>query len=387
MNRLIIVGNGFDKAHGLNSDYCSFIKDYLYNAIVDFIEKKRYDDLLISINIDKSKSYTTENIYTVDIDNENIFNTIQVLQNKKRVYPIEFKCKSEFFEEICVDAEKKWVDIERTYYKHLIKLFDTIKKEEKIIESTLEPVRQLNNQMNHLKVLLNEYLYMQQQEQYISSSVNSNTLFREFMKETLLSHTWNDLLKNHQEKTKNEQDTKIIDDRIYPEKVMILNFNYTNPFNGYSEKYDVINIHGQLNSRSYPMVFGYGDERDEKYLELEKSEHNEFLENIKSFAYFQNKNYDNLLGFIELNDFEVWIAGHSCGLSDKTLLAQIFEHKFCKSIRVFYYESDGNDNYNEIVYNIARVMGDKIKMRGIVTPKHHFNKFGAVAGIIQKSYN
>ena len=49
MNRLIIVGNGFDKAHGLDSDYYSFIKDYLYNAIVSFIEKKHYDDLLISI--------------------------------------------------------------------------------------------------------------------------------------------------------------------------------------------------------------------------------------------------------------------------------------------------------------------------------------------------
>lgn len=382
MNRLIIVGNGFDKAHGLNSDYCSFIKDYLYNAIVNFVKNRHYDDLLISIHYNRGNSLVRV-IYIPDIDKDNVFNTIKEFQKKNSKYDIGFKCKSEFFEEICVDAEKKWVDIERTYYKHLIKLFENIKREEKIDDSMLEPVRQLNNQMNHLKELLNEYLYMQQQEQYISSSVNSNTLFREFMKETLLSHTWNDLLKNHQEKTKNEQDTKIIDDRIYPEKVMILNFNYTYPFKGYGEKYDVINIHGMLNYRD--MVFGYGDERDEKYLELEKSEYNEFLENIKSFAYFQNKNYDNLLGFIEQNDFEVWIAGHSCGLSDKTLLAQIFEHKFCKSIRVFYHEKDGNDNYNEIVYNIARVMSDKIKMRSIVTPKHEYNRFAAVAGIIRKS--
>ena len=178
----------------------------------------------------------------------------------------------------------------------------------------------------------------------------------------------NDLLKQHQENTKKESNPKNIDERIYPEKVMILNFNYTFPFKEYGGNCDVVNVHGQLNSRNYPMVFGYGDERDEKYLELEKSGIDEFLVNIKSFAYFQNKNYDELLGFIEQNDFEVWIAGHSCGLSDKTLLAQIFEHQFCKSVRVFYHEHEGADNYNEIVYNIARVMRNKIKMRGIVTP-------------------
>lgn len=262
-----------------------------------------------------------------------------------------------------------------------------IKKEGKNIDSMLELVRQLNKQMNHLKVLLGEYLYKQQQENYKSSTVRMNTLFSEFQKDTLLSHTWYELRKKHKENTSKDSDTGDVDERIYPEKVMILNFNYTFPFKEYGGNCDVVNVHGQLNSKNNPMIFGYGDERDEKYLELEKSEHNEFLENIKSFACFQNKNYDELLGFIEQNDFEVWIAGHSCGLSDKTLLAQIFEHQFCKSIRIFYHEKDGVDNYNEIVYNIARVMSNKIKMRGIVTPKHEDNRFGAVAGIIRKTLN
>ena len=29
MNRLIIIGNGFDLAHGLKTSYCDFIHDYL----------------------------------------------------------------------------------------------------------------------------------------------------------------------------------------------------------------------------------------------------------------------------------------------------------------------------------------------------------------------
>lgn len=146
MNRLIIVGNGFDKAHGLNSDYYSFIKDYLYKAIENFVKNRHYDDLLISIHYNRGNSLLRE-IYIPDIDKDNVFNTIQEFQKKNGKYDIGFKCKSEFFKEICVDAEKKWVDIERTYYKYLIELFDNIKTKEKIIDTTLA-LQFLNQQMN-----------------------------------------------------------------------------------------------------------------------------------------------------------------------------------------------------------------------------------------------
>jgi len=105
MNRLIIVGNGFDKAHGLDSDYYSFIKDYLYNAIENFVKNKHYDDLLISIHYNRGNSPLRE-IYIPDIDKNNVFNTIQEFQKKNSKYDVAFKCKSYFFTEICVDAEK-----------------------------------------------------------------------------------------------------------------------------------------------------------------------------------------------------------------------------------------------------------------------------------------
>lgn len=81
MNRLIIVGNGFDKAHGLDSDYYSFIKDYLYNAIENFVTNKHYDDLLISIHYNRGNSPLRE-IYIPDIDKNNVFNTIQEFQKR-----------------------------------------------------------------------------------------------------------------------------------------------------------------------------------------------------------------------------------------------------------------------------------------------------------------
>ena len=36
MNRLIIIGNGFDLAHGIKTSYKDFIADYLCNAINTF---------------------------------------------------------------------------------------------------------------------------------------------------------------------------------------------------------------------------------------------------------------------------------------------------------------------------------------------------------------
>ena len=67
--------------------------------------------------------------------------------------------------------------------------------------------------------------------------------------------------------------------------------------------------------------------------------------------------------------------GHSCGLSDKTLLKTIFEHPNCISIRPFYYiDKDGNNNYNDIVKNIYRTFTDKALMRDKVVNQEYCRK-------------
>ncbi|MBK6364090.1 MAG: hypothetical protein IPF52_11590 [Saprospiraceae bacterium] len=55
---------------------------------------------------------------------------------------------------------------------------------------------------------------------------------------------------------------------------------------------------------------------------------------IKSFDYFKTDNYSKLLAFLE-SEFDVYIMGHSCGLSDRTLLSTIFEHENCRKIKIF----------------------------------------------------
>lgn len=43
---------------------------------------------------------------------------------------------------------------------------------------------------------------------------------------------------------------------------------------------------------------------------------------MKTYWYLRTNNYQKLIDFVSSNDFEVYIMGHSCGLSDKTLLGK-----------------------------------------------------------------
>jgi hypothetical protein len=81
----------------------------------------------------------------------------------------------------------------------------------------------------------------------------------------------------------------------------------------------------------------------------------------------RTNNYKRMLDFIENDSFQVQILGHSCGLSDRTLLNTIFEHDNCKSIKVFYHEYQGEngltDNLSDIEKNISRHFHNKPLMR------------------------
>ena len=57
MNRLIIIGNGFDLAHGLPTSYKNFIDDYWGNVIKESKDKDVYDDELFSLNLNIKKEH------------------------------------------------------------------------------------------------------------------------------------------------------------------------------------------------------------------------------------------------------------------------------------------------------------------------------------------
>ena len=141
-------------------------------------------------------------------------------------------------------------------------------------------------------------------------------------------------------------------EHILPNELLILDFNYTNTTSKYHR--DVIHIHGSL-ADPKTMIFGYGDELDENYKKLSNLNDNHYLKNIKSIRYLESGNYRDLLRFINSAPYQIYIMGHSCGNSDRTLLNTLFEHENCVSIKPFYYQKDEeNDNYSEITQNISR---------------------------------
>ena len=164
-----------------------------------------------------------------------------------------------------------------------------------------------------------------------------------------------------------------------PNNIMLLDFNYTNTADLYlpnADKFTVNHIHGSL-SNPESVIFGYGDERDDEYEVLMKKNDDEYLQHIKSFRYLEASNYRDMLSFIESAPYQLCIMGHSCGLSDRTLLATLFEHRNCVSIKPYYHKKDdGTDNYRELVQNIARNFKDPTLMRDRVVRKDRCEPLG-----------
>lgn len=159
---------------------------------------------------------------------------------------------------------------------------------------------------------------------------------------------------------------------LLPNRIMLLNFNYTNTADLYlrkNERFVINHIHGNLNEPD-SVIFGYGDELDENYKKMLEKNDNEYLRNIKSVKYLESVNYRNLLEFMESSPYQIFIMGHSCGNSDRTLLNTLFEHRNCVSIKPFYHKwDDGTDNYMELVQNISRNFTDMKLMRDRVVNK------------------
>ena len=362
MNRLILIGNGFDLAHGLKTSYADFIEWYweqwgkrLIKEITDFLS-----DGLCSFKLHTTQYYSTWYHYWLQHRNPIIqWNFHEVAENERLC---DFSYKSLFFEEICQSVENRgWVDIENIYYSYLCK-------------DDIDP-KLLNEQLAIIRTKLIEYLTE------VQKNVTNNVIKGEIRSKMIAPFCENDIAVGSK---KEYGKMRITSPNICPDRTLLLNFNYTDcadyykhcltiPSNVDIRKFDfhcpTIHIHGELPDES-SVIFGYGDELDEKYKTIVSKNENEYLRNVKSVKYLEHANYRNMLEFIESAPFQIFIMGHSCGNSDRTLLNTLFEHRNCVSIKPFYYiKDDGSDNYIELVQNISRNFTDMKLMRDRVVNK------------------
>lgn len=368
MNRLVIIGNGFDIAHGLKTSYMDFINWYWDERVKSFFHNDTTvsEDCLCKLTIigkknSSWKGFAHDNKYF----NKDNFSGNEVIDKiRKTPDMFSFEC-SKFFETILQSIETKgWVDIENDYYQLLKMGADSANHR--------YTIKELNKQLKFIQDKLVEYLNS------LSSVPQKEELKEEIhflfdpwdisttdMNRTLgnLGFVAPNINEIHQDKKKYRQLLK-------PRKIMLLNFNYTSTVNQYMDYDDTINyIHGDL-EHPEKIIFGYGDELDKDYQELLDRNDNELLNYAKSVKYLETRNYRDLLEFLNSGLFQVVILGHSCGNSDRTLLNTVFEHQNCVSIKPYYHKwDDRRDNYLDIVQNICRNFTDMKLFRDRVVNK------------------
>ena len=356
MNRLVIIGNGFDMAHGLKTSYMDFINWYW--------EQRLYALLTEHTAISQDSLCKLEIVNTKDCSSWHLFfftNSLRSVITGEWKYPPSeiisaFKGNtdgfsvtySRFFETIIQSIETKgWVDIENDYYQLL--------KETKKTDCGYT-VKELNEQLAFLQEKLVEYLQTISTNQPIKDLHDAIIDFfdpadfsTEGRKKALEDigldiKSFGEVEHNYEERNK-----------LIPKRIMLLSFNYTATAKMYSNfNLDFNYIHGDL-EHPENIIFGYGDELDKDYQAILDMNDNELLKHVKSVKYLETRNYHNMLEFLMSAPFQVVIMGHSCGNSDRTLLNTVFEHENCVSIKPFYHKwEDGTDNYLDIVQNISR---------------------------------
>ena len=410
MNRLILIGNGFDLAHGLKTSYKDFIKWYWTRRIMGLrgLLSHISNDGLCSLKLKNEMdvwnvwAHCNSALYSTNIDGKAI---VEEIRKDTRNFSVE---STPLFQEICYKIDTKgWADIEEIYYKHLTRQYHGAR-----------PPKDVNDEFDKIRKELIEYLTEIQNG--ITDDVTMpgirREIFKPFSKEDIAigaMDQWNEMLKDRLNYRGNEWEhlvvayNEIYESRGYyadfiecfckehsdvtrlgefddvnercpgfllPDNILLLNFNYTNTADLYlpeADKFQVNHIHGSL-SHPQSVIFGYGDEHDDEYQPLMKKNDNEYLRHIKSFRYLEAANYRKMLSFIEMDTYQVCIMGHSSGVSDRTLLKKLFEHKNCVSIKPYYHQKkDGTDDYWDIVCNIARNISDPSLMRDRVVIKEH----------------
>lgn len=400
MNRIIIVGNGFDLAHGLKTKYEDFIDWYFGKWVKILKDSTRCyaKDELCEFQTRNNYECFYSYFYNCSLDG----NMCDLIRKTQQYYGLRFMPCSLLGRMLQSVKTKGWVDIEADYYAMLVECkgkkdeLEKLNKDFAVIQSLLvEYLKEIEENGISKKVLIRKirekilspfsakemsieakdkwFAFLENRfkgddfinriKLYVSSNVTRKvSKVREF-------------LSAYREQVRYlgiESVVDILPEMLYPDCIMLLNFNYTKMADLYlpkSGRFLVNHIHGDL-SLPESVIFGYGDESDDEYKKLQKINDNEYLRHIKTNRYLETPNYRDLLSFIDSAPFQVCIMGHSCGLSDKTLLNTLFEHKNCVSIKPYYYVNEqGKDNYLDIVQNISRNFTNPQLMRDRVVNK------------------
>lgn len=299
MRNLLIIGNGFDLSHNLETSY----KDFLIDVIDSEIKNKK-----------EYPNYFKLSVWNISSDASQILTKIKNGNSVSNFFSI----KNRFFGDILKATANNWYDIESLYFKKLDEICSpSLPRLTENKENEYNSVTDLNVEFDEVKRGLEYYLTNKLSEQ---SLINVNSTFF---------------------------------NKIDSVNTLVLNFNYTETIKKYfvNPKSKIIAIHGELNRESNKIIFGYSADHEETKNFLEEENSYEFMRNIKRHRYMDTNNEEELKDYLKIEkDINVSVLGHSCGISDRLILKQIFTNKNVKSIRVFY-----NNNKLSFEKTLARI--------------------------------
>lgn len=327
MNRLIIVGNGYDLALGLPTLYQNFLVWYLNEKVISKLKRgTKFSDGLWEFEIP---------LLTSSFDDFSIKSLKEGY--KKLEYQVQWELtknrESILLNHLFNNSSPNWADVELGYFELLVQYSKS---------KDIAKVKRLNQELSAFEEYLMEYL----------ASIDRRSSDGDVI-------SYSHLTRQVKEKFIKMPSGPITDVDLNLKDALIINFNYTHAADVL--KYtvenegincDLIHIHGRHNDYSKHRIFGYGDETDSSFQELKDLNDECYLEHFKSYKYSRNANLRKVMSFIDKDYYDVHVIGHSCGLSDRVLLSSIFDDEFCISI-VPYIRKDIN-NYFSLQTGISR---------------------------------
>lgn len=219
MNRLVLIGNGFDLAHGLKTSYADFIYWYWKSRILNSYEVRsnEWDDGLCKLTYLQGLWSELMFYKQFELKAASGKEIYEGLVEEKEIFKVE---PSPLFERILNSIETMgWVDIENEYYSLLVLLHGHVK----------DNYRNHNKQLEILRDKLIEYLDEESNKSVDSIADIEEKICRPIIrKELAVSSSIYSGIKDN--------------DEIHPEYTMLLSFNYTNTSRLYESNHPNIKV-------------------------------------------------------------------------------------------------------------------------------------------------
>lgn len=358
-NNILVIGNGFDIAHGLNTSYLEFIDFCDMIGKLEFIEESNVSKLIRQINKNKHDSNHSfeQSVYRKIT---NYFSNSKYLNNDK--FSMERKkfikgCKNNFWLKYVLEHRSimgnRWTDFEY--------IIGSIVEAHAYISNNLKDFKKEQNfqyRKDHKNI---EEVY-QLLDKYNNSDLHDRlSMLKEEMEEGLNDITW--MLEVYLTRFLNNKRKKlelfdIVDFRY------ILSFNYTSTYaKMYKKEAEIHYVHGSADAdrdrNENNMVFGI----EKTIRNVDENSKYDYLEFQKYYQRIIKKTGLKYRSWLEIKDSKlkysskrcnIFIYGHSLDYPDGDIIRDLID---CVKSTVFIFYHD-KKAFKSLVANLIKIYSE-----------------------------